>query len=156
MIKYQLRCDAEHEFEGWFRNSADFEAQAADGLCECPLCGSTSVRKAIMAPSISTKNGARDKRLGEIRQAMAEAARRARDYVEKNYEYVGEHFPEEARRIHYGETEERGIFGEASGAEAKELIEEGISIAPIPRAQEADVEAAPAKPQIATPKKTLN
>ncbi|HPE33139.1 MAG TPA: DUF1178 family protein, partial [Parvularculaceae bacterium] len=73
-----------------------------------------------------------------------------------NYEYVGEHFPEEARRIHYGETEDRSIFGEATGAEAKELIEEGISIAPIPRTPEPEVEAAPAKPAIAPPKKTLN
>lgn len=156
MIKYQLRCDAQHEFEGWFRNSADYEAQAGEGLCECPVCGSNSVSKAIMAPSISKGSVSRDERLAQYRAAIMDAARRARDYVEKNFEYVGDRFPEEARRIHYGERKARGIFGEATGAEVKELVEEGVAIAPLPAPPEKEVQGAAPKPASARSKKALN
>ncbi len=138
MIKYKLSCGAGCMFEGWFRSSDDFDAQARDGQLECPYCASTEVTRAIMAPAI-VRGGASpspaqsgDARLADMREAMAQAARRARDYVEKNFDYVGERFPEEARRIHYGETKHRDIFGEASRAEAQELVEEGLSIAPLP------------------------
>jgi hypothetical protein len=141
MIKYQLRCEARHEFEGWFRNSADFDAQAAKSLLECPYCGSSGVEKAIMSPSISTSAGARGERLADMRKTMSDAVRRARDYVEKHFDYVGERFPEEARKIHYGEVKERQIYGEATGKEVKELIEEGVSVAPLPAAP--DDSAAP-------------
>lgn len=156
MIKYQLRCHIGHEFEGWFRNSADFDAQAADDLLECPACASTEVKKAIMAPSIATGSAPRSGRLGEMRSAMAEAARRARDYVEKNFEYVGERFPEEARRIHYGEKESRGIFGEATGKEVRELVDEGISVAPLPGPVKTDAPAGAATPASIPSKKSLN
>ncbi|MEL7490871.1 MAG: DUF1178 family protein [Pseudomonadota bacterium] len=133
MIKYNLLCAADHEFEGWFRSSDDFAAQSRDGLLECPACGSDDVRKAIMAPAIARPGAARrDKRLAEIKESMSAAVTRARDYVEKNFDYVGEKFPEEARRIHYGETEKRGIYGEASGKEVKDLVSEGVEIAPLP------------------------
>ncbi len=132
MIKYQLLCDDEHEFEGWFRDSADFDAQSEDGLVECPVCGSPDVRKAVMAPAISRRSNARSKRLVEIERDVEKAVHRARDYVEKNFDYVGEQFPEEARKIHYGEAEERGIYGEASGKEVRELVKEGVEIAPLP------------------------
>lgn len=134
MIKYTLRCeDCETEFEGWFANSADFDAQAEAGLLECPACASSAVRKAIMAPAVrSSRAAAKTKSEQFFRREMAQAARKARDYVEKNFDYVGEKFPEEARRIHYGETPERGIYGEASGREVKELREEGVSVAPLP------------------------
>lgn len=156
MIKYQLRCLDGHEFEGWFRNSADFDAQAAGGLLECPSCASKSVEKAIMAPSIATGADSHAGRLGEMRRALVEAARRARDYVEKNFEYVGERFPEEARRIHYGEKQSPGIYGEATGSEVKELIEEGVSIAPLPGPANTDAAAgAPLSPP-ARVKKSLN
>jgi hypothetical protein len=88
-----------------------------------------------MAPAVVTGGVARrGGHLAGMREAMADAARRARDYVEKNFDYVGERFPEEARRIHYGEVQERNIFGEASGKEVKELVDEGVSIAPLPPA----------------------
>ncbi|MBB5519139.1 DUF1178 family protein [Amphiplicatus metriothermophilus] len=129
MIKYQLRCDAEHEFEGWFRSSADYDAQAERSLLECPACGSSAVSKAIMAPAVVSGG---EKGAAEARRRVADAVRRARDYVERNFDYVGEKFPEEARKIHYGEAEERRIYGEASGKEVRALIEEGVPVAPLP------------------------
>jgi hypothetical protein len=149
MIKYQLRCETRHEFEAWFRNSADFDTQAAGGLLECPHCGSAAVEKAIMAPSISTSAGSRGERLSDMRQTMAEAVRRARDYVEKHFDHVGDRFPEEARKIHYGETDPRPIYGEATPKEAKELVEEGVSIAPLPALP--DDRAAPPLPKSKKP-----
>ncbi|NOX82658.1 MAG: DUF1178 family protein [Alphaproteobacteria bacterium] len=134
MIKYQLICDAEHDFEGWFRDSADYDAQAEDGLVECPACGSEKIRKAMMAPAIvgGKRSSSRAARLAEIKRDMGQAVERARDYVEKNFDYVGDQFPEEARKIHYGEKEERGIYGEATGKEVKDLVDEGVSVAPLP------------------------
>jgi hypothetical protein len=134
MIKYQLICDAEHDFEGWFRDSADYDVQAEDGLIECPACGSEKIRKAMMAPAIvgGKRSGSRAARLAEIKRDMGQAVERARDYVENNFDYVGDQFPEEARKIHYGEKEERGIYGEATGKEVKELVDEGVSVAPLP------------------------
>lgn len=136
MIKYQLKCGAGCSFEGWFRSSDDFDRQAAEGALECPFCGSVEVDRAIMAPAVVTggKRGGGKDRFAVMRETMAEAARRARDYVEKNFDYVGDNFPEEARKIHYGESEERGIYGEATGGEVKELIDEGVSVAPLPGA----------------------
>lgn len=131
MIKYQLRCDADHEFEGWFANSSDFDEQSAGGLLSCPVCGTGMVAKAIMSPAVASSE-ARSQRLDKMRKSMAHAVARARDYVEKNFDYVGERFPEEARKIHYGETPARGIYGEASGKEVKELVEEGVDVAPLP------------------------
>ncbi len=135
MIKYQLICDSEHEFEGWFRDSAEFDAQSEDGLLECPLCGGSEVRKAVMAPAIA-KSGSisSSSRKSAFLREMAEAAGRARTYVEKNFDYVGDKFPEEARKIHYGETDARGIYGEATGREVKELVDEGVGVAPLPGA----------------------
>lgn len=158
MIKYQLRCDADHEFEGWFRNSSDYDAQAADGLLSCPACGSAKVGKAIMAPAISSSE-TRAQRLADMRRSIAAAAARARDYVEKNFDYVGERFPEEARKIHYGETSPRSIYGEASGSEVKALIEEGVEVAPLPGVAKKDAKttaSSPAAPGSAAAKKTLN
>ena len=134
MIKYQLLCEHEHEFEGWFRDSADYDVQSEKGLIECPFCGSLEVRKAVMAPAIPRRSNSREERLSEIKQDLAKAVERARDYVEKNFDYVGDKFPEEARKIHYGEADERGIFGEASSKEVKELVDEGVSVAPLPGA----------------------
>lgn len=142
MIKYQLRCDAGHAFEGWFNSMADFDRQAADRDLECPNCGTTSVHKGIMAPAIATAEN-RAARLEHMRATMVEAARRARDYVEKNYDYVGDRFPEEARAIHYGEKQERLIYGEATGAEVKSLVDEGVPIAPLPAAAPTDQAGTP-------------
>lgn len=134
MIKYRLICDSDHEFEGWFRDSADYDVQSQEGLIECPSCGSGEVRKAVMAPAIA-RSGSKKDRLAAIHHDMAKAVARARDYVEKNYDYVGDKFPEEARKIHYGESEERGIYGEASGKDVKALIDEGVQVAPLPGAK---------------------
>jgi hypothetical protein len=148
MIKYKLSCAGGCAFEGWFRSSADYETQAEEGRLECPYCASKEVSRAIMAPAIM-RSEARppnsDSRFAQMREAMTEAARRARDYVEKNFDYVGDHFPEEARRIHYGETKRRDIYGEASPAEARELLDEGVAIAPLP-----------ALPGLAADKKKVN
>ncbi len=133
MIKYQLKCESGCSFEGWFRSSDDFDSQAAKGALECPFCASTNIGRAIMAPAVvAGGRPRREERLGVMRETMAEAARRARDYVEKNFDYVGDRFPEEARKIHYGETKERSIYGEATGKEVKELVDEGVSVAPLP------------------------
>ncbi len=145
MIKYRLTCDADHEFEGWFRDSADYDFQAEKGLIDCPCCGSDDVRKAVMAPAVARRDGSRKERLAAIHKDMAKAVARARDYVEKNFDYVGDKFPEEARKIHYGESEERGIYGEASGKEVKALIDEGVQIAPLPGAK-SDHDGAPKAP----------
>lgn len=134
MMKYQLRCDAEHHFEGWFRSSEDYDAQAEQGLLACPVCGTGDVHKAIMAPAIAKGEAGRAERLADIRQSVTEAAARARAYVEKNFDYVGDKFPDEARRIHYGETDPRRIYGEATGEEVKELVREGVEVAPLPGA----------------------
>ncbi|MEL7487869.1 MAG: DUF1178 family protein [Pseudomonadota bacterium] len=154
MIKYNLLCDSDHEFEGWFRSSDDYDAQARDGLLECPVCASSSVRKALMAPAIARGGSSRsDARLAEIKANMGEAMDRARRFVEKNFDYVGDRFPEEARRIHYGETEKRGIYGEATGDEVRDLVDEGVSVAPVPGAPQKDAQG---EPQIADGKKKLN
>lgn len=154
MIKYQLLCATDHEFEGWFRDSEDYDLQAEKGLVECPACGSAEVRKAIMAPAVARSSKGQG-RLAEIKRDMAKAMERARDYVEKNFDYVGDKFPEEARKIHYGESDKRPIYGEATGDEARELVDEGVSIAPLPAAKpKTDKVGEPKALPAATPKKT--
>ena len=157
MIKYRLICGADHEFEGWFRDSADYDFQAGNGLLDCPSCGSGEIRKAVMAPAVARKDHARagrNQRLAAIHEDMARAVARAREYVEKNFDYVGEKFPEEARKIHYGETEDRGIYGEASGKEVRELLDEGVQIAPLPGGErKKDAAGAPRTADPAPPKK---
>ena len=131
MIVYNLRCRNAHEFEGWFRDSAAFDAQAKDGILTCPVCDSRKVEKAIMAPAVSgtaKKPTVTETEARKMRQFMTGL----RKYVQQNADYVGNNFAEEARRIHYGEAEERHIYGEASPEEAKELMEEGVDVAPLP------------------------
>jgi len=116
MIRYSLVCEAGHGFESWFPSSASFDTQVARGLVVCPVCDTTAVGKALMAPSIARS----DRPQAPHPQVVASA------------EHVGARFPEEARKIHYGEAEGRSIYGEASPAEARALIEEGIDVAAIP------------------------
>ena len=161
MIKYKLQCSAGHEFEGWFRDSADYDAQAEQSLIGCPVCGDDNIRKAIMAPAIARSRGVdRGKRLQRMAHDMADAAERARKYVEKNFDYVGDQFPEEARKIHYGEEGERGIYGEATKEEVKDLVDEGVAVAPLPGANKKKDVAGESKPVSAdisqTPTKKLN
>ena len=134
MIRFSLTCETGHEFEGWFRNNDDFDRQARRGLVDCPSCGSRKVGKALMAPAVST---ARDR--DKVRLAMGEEQKKAlaqmkamADKIRENADYVGDKFAEEARKIHFGETDPRGIYGEATLEEAKGLAEDGVSFMPIP------------------------
>lgn len=134
MISYNLTCSKGHEFEGWFNSSAAYEDQAARHLVECPECGDTHVEKGLMAPAIGAKSATVESRaekaaaLRKMRKLMSEM----RDHVEKNFDNVGEAFPDEARKIYYGEAEERPIYGDATDEEAKELAEEGVPVARLP------------------------
>ena len=138
MIRYDLVCERQHIFEGWFRDSAACDDQLAGGDLACPVCSSSRVQKRLMAPAVRTRKGGdiakqRVASPGDERQKMLlEMMRRIRRTVEENAEYVGERFTEEARRIHYNEVEARGIYGEATLEEAKALVEEGIEAHPLP------------------------
>lgn len=135
MIKYSVRCAKDHEFEGWFKDSATFDAQAKDGDIVCPLCGSTKVVKAPMAPRISKSSGSETSEMSEAREIaekIMEAAAIIRKQVEDNCDYVGDQFADEARKIHYGEADARGIYGEASEEDTQELDDEGIEVYRLP------------------------
>jgi hypothetical protein len=133
MIRYALLCEHDHEFEGWFGASADFDDQQARGLVECPVCASKAVRKAIMAPAVSgTKKKAQDITPAQSQAMMMEAMGRIRRHVEENFDDVGDTFAKEARAIHEGRSEDRGIYGQATSKEVRELVEDGVPIAPLP------------------------
>ena len=135
MIRYALVCDHAHEFEGWFGSSDDYEAQAAQGLVECPICASKTVRKQIMAPAVAgTKKSPAPDLPPQMRSMVMEAMGKVRRHVEENFDYVGDAFAKEARAIHEGRSEDRGIYGEASPTEIKALKEDGVQIAPLPPA----------------------
>ena len=145
MIKYALACDKGHTFESWFADSAAYDKQAKRGLVSCPQCGSAKVEKAIMAPRLSgTRKRAtsldvavpQDKApvavMSPVEQELRSKLKELREHIVKNADNVGEKFPEEARKIHYGETPDRHIYGEATHKEAQELLEEGVDVAPLP------------------------
>ena len=135
MIKYALACDQEHLFEGWFGASADYDDQIARGLIACPVCGSTAVRKQIMAPAVSgTKASKTADAPMDMRAVMMDAMGKVRAHVEANFDYMGDAFATEARAIHEGRSEDRGIYGEATPAEVKGLVEDGVKVAPLPPA----------------------
>jgi len=150
MIRYELVCACGNRFEGWFADSAAFDVQQQRGLLECPLCGGRDVRKAPMAPAVVRgRDGETQVPAAAGGQAAmpADAARFAallrtlraiQKHVEEHFENVGERFPEEARRIHYGETEPRDIWGQANREEVRELLEEGITVVPLPRLPDHD------------------
>jgi hypothetical protein len=132
VIAYSLRCHKGHEFEGWFRDSLAFDEQSASGHLSCPSCRSIRIEKAIMAPAVSgTKKTAVKNKAAEARQ-VRQFATGLRKYVQENADYVGPNFAEEARKIHYGETPDRHIYGEATARDAQELVDEGIDVAPLP------------------------
>lgn len=160
MIHYQLQCADGHGFDGWFRDSEAFDQQASQGLLECPVCGSLKVERALMTPSVPRKGRiamlpappaappaaaapqatpaaapTQERRLPDHVRVMLQ---RLRAEVEKNCDYVGDGFADEARRIHRGESDRRGIYGEASPTEAEALADEGIEIARIPWVPRAD------------------
>jgi hypothetical protein len=133
MIRYALLCEHEHDFEGWFAASADFDDQQARGLIECPVCASKAVRKAIMAPAVSgTKKKGQDASPAPSQAMMMEAMGRIRRHVEENFDDVGDTFAKEARAIHEGRSEDRGIYGQATSKEVRELVADGVPIAPLP------------------------
>jgi hypothetical protein len=157
MIRYALACERGHSFDSWFQNSTAYDKQVKHGLVVCPVCNSRKVEKAIMAPRLSgarkRDDGPAPVAAGEIpapAPAPAQAApapvamvspqerefrkklKELRDHLTQNADYVGRQFPEEARKMHYGEIEHRSIYGEASPDQAKELHEEGIEFHPLP------------------------
>jgi hypothetical protein len=162
MIRYTLACDQRHTFESWFQNSAAYDKQAKRGLVTCPVCNSAKVEKTIMAPRLAGAKKRGDapapvpvpapapapEAAAPTQAAPAPAApvammspqerefrtklKELREHLTKNADYVGQKFPEEARKMHYGEIEHRSIYGEASPDQAKELHEEGIEFHPLP------------------------
>lgn len=130
MIRYALACAGGHEFEGWFSNSADYDAQNDRGLLTCPVCDSRTVSKQIMAPAVAGTKRSADRPAAQA--VMMEAMGRLRAHVEANFENVGDGFAEEARSIHEGRSEERGIFGEATSEQVRELVQDGVPVAPLP------------------------
>ena len=152
MIKYQLTCEKDHEFEGWFADSAAFESQQLSGLLTCPACGSANVRRALMAPNLASPKTRKSppvqqeapkaapppgaaalpeaaaRRMHELMAEMRSLQAKIRDECRD----VGDEFAEEARKIHYGEVEPEGIYGNATPEEREELDEEGIAVMDIP------------------------
>jgi hypothetical protein len=136
MIKYALACDQGHPFEGWFSESSDYDDQREQGQIECPFCGSRQIAKQIMAPAIvgtKAQTGGIDA-TPQMRAMMMEAMGKVRAHVEQNFDYMGDRFASEARAIHEGRSEERGIYGEATPSEVKSLVEDGVPVAPLPPA----------------------
>src|SRR5579863_5484709 len=157
MIHYNLRCKKGHAFESWFRSSSAYESQEKRKLVSCPVCGTTEVERAIMAPRIARKKG-RDNGPAEAlptpttpaptaevippssptpllmtqERELRAKLKELRDHIVKNADNVGERFPNEARKMHYGDIEHRPIYGEASPDEAKALIDEGVEVMPLP------------------------
>jgi hypothetical protein len=155
MIRYNLRCDRGHAFESWFQSSAAYESQEKRKLVNCPSCGSAKVERAIMAPRIVSKKG-RESQSNDVPAPASPAAvtdvtaptstpllmaqerelraklKELRDHIVKNADNVGERFPNEARKMHYGDIEHRPIYGEASPEEARSLIDEGVEVSPLP------------------------
>ncbi len=161
MIHYDLQCAAGHAFDGWFKDSDGFEAQAKAGFLECPICGATKVSKRLMAPAIPKKGRSRTKEVavpppvpsppsgapvssdgqaaaGPVPAQVVALLQRMRAEVEKHCDYVGAEFAEEARKMQRGESDLRGIYGEASDADAEALRDEGIEVARIPWVPRAD------------------
>ena len=150
MIRYSLRCECDHTFESWFQSSSAFDSQVKRKLVACPVCGSAKVEKAIMAPQIVSKKGRESAVPASAPAPPAEAPpgsqplvmaqerelrtklKELRDHIIKNADNVGERFPNEARKMHYGEIEHRPIYGEASPEEARSLVDEGVEVSPLP------------------------
>ena len=152
MIRYDLRCERGHAFDSWFQSSAAYDSQVKRKLVTCPVCGSAKIEKAIMAPQIINRKGREKPVAAPVAEApvadstpsestpllMAQERelraklRELRDHIVKNADNVGERFPNEARKMHYGDIEHRPIYGEASPEEAKALIDEGVEVSPLP------------------------
>ena len=138
MIKYNLKCKNKHEFESWFSDSKEFEKLRLKKLIECAFCGSKSVEKSIMSPRVLNKEEEiSDKKNKEIKKVHKDLLK-IRNFVEKNFKYVGDNFPREVRNIYYDEKNKRNIYGNATQEEIEELSEEGIELATIPWVEKKD------------------
>ncbi len=135
MIKFDLKCDDGHIFEASFDDSKSFEFQRKKNLIECPYCLSCKITKSIMAPNVSSKSNTNTKihkAQDKVFATYNKQIKKLKSEIEKNFTYVGKNFPEEARKIHYGEVDEKSIYGEATEKESKELLDEGISLIKLP------------------------
>ena len=133
MIKYNLKCKNKHEFESWFLDSKEFEKLKLKKMIECTLCGTKSIEKSIMSPNISSKeqeekNLKSSNNIKKIRDDLL----KMRNFVEKNFEYVGKNFPKEVRNIYYDKRKNKNVYGNTTEEEAEELREEGIELTTIP------------------------
>ena len=134
MIRYDLVCENEHFFESWFKDSKSYQKQLEANEIGCPKCNNSNISKSLMAPGIPKKTNTKNGNViaNSSSSSISNAIRKIRDEIKKNSEYVGDQFPEEARKIHYNEAEMRSIYGKASKKEITELVDEGIDIIQIP------------------------
>ena len=130
MIVFNLNCsDCASSFEGWFENTNDYNKQIKKGLLTCPSCNSTQIKKGLMAPNVSKKSNSK---ISKRNKSIASNVKKLKKIIEKEFDYVGDKFTEEAKKIKYGEVKERAIYGEASIEQTKELIDEDIDVLPLP------------------------
>jgi len=130
MIVFNLVCfDCDYKFEGWFDSTSAFENQKKRKLVSCPNCDSSNIKKALAAPNVGKKSNSK---IIQNKKTIASDINKIKKIVEENFEYVGDKFTDEAKKIKYGETEDRPIYGEATADQTKELIEEDISVTPLP------------------------
>ena len=130
MIVFDSKCSHNHVFEIWFKDSREFEKQKKKGLINCPICDDNNIDKSLMKPNLSKKSNSKDKKI--INKTLINKISKYKKMVEKNFDYVGDNFTEEAKKIKYGEAKDRGIYGEANIEQTKELIEEEIDFEPLP------------------------
>ncbi len=130
MIVFNLNCsDCAYSFEGWFENTKDYNKQIRKGLLTCPSCNSTQIKKGLTAPNVSKKSNSK---ISKRNKSIASNVNKLKKIIEKEFDYVGDKFTEEAKKIKYGEVKERAIYGEASIEQTKELIDEDIDVLPLP------------------------
>ncbi len=130
MIVFNLNCsDCASSFEGWFENTHDYNKQIRKGLLTCPSCNSTRIKKGLMTPNVAKKSNSK---ISKTNKSIASNVKKLKKIIEKEFDYVGDKFTEEAKKIKYGEAKERGIYGEASIEQTKELIDEDIDVLPLP------------------------
>ena len=130
MIVFNLNCSAcNFSFEGWFENTKDYNKQIKQGLVSCPSCNNIQIKKGLMAPNIAKKSNVK---FSKSNKSIASNVKKLKKIIEKEFDYVGDKFTEEAKKIKYGEVKERAIYGEASVEQTKELIDEDIDVLPLP------------------------
>lgn len=137
MIRFELRCDSGHAFEAWFKSNAAYEQQASDGSLSCPMCASSRVEKAIMAPAVASGRSAPPEAAAKV-ALMLQMVRALQHHVRTHFEDVGDRFATEARKIHEGTGDPRDIFGKATAEELRELLDDGVPFAVLPELPEHD------------------